>query len=117
MGKIALHWQILAGMLLGATIGLTLNLTVSEATSQVPAENLPAGIRQVTIHDSSNLIKIDITDEDNNMRHVVVDATQRSLNSVATLSELAKEHSREYGWFQHHGRSWSRWCGGIIHRA
>ncbi|HJN08433.1 MAG TPA: dicarboxylate/amino acid:cation symporter [Pirellulaceae bacterium] len=116
MGKIALHWQILAGMLLGATIGLTLNFTVSEATSEVPAENLPAGIRQVTIHDSSDLIKIDITDEDNNTQHVVVDGTRRSFDSVATLSELENKHPREYDWFQSHGRSWSRWVGDISQR-
>lgn len=111
MRKIALHWQILAGMLLGAAIGLTLNFTVSESTNQVPTEQLPAGIRQVTLQDSTDLITIDITDEENKTRRVVVDGTRRAPNSVATLTELADEHPREYGWFQHHGRSWSRWFG------
>ncbi len=111
MGKLALHWQILAGMLLGAAIGLTLNVTVSESTSEVPRENLPAGIRQVVLHDSSNLITIDVTSDDETTQRLVVDATRREPNSVATLAELAAGHAREYRWFQHHGRSWSRWFG------
>jgi len=116
MGKIALHWQILGGMLLGATIGLTLNLTVSEATSTVPAEHLPADVREIRLHDSSNLIQIDIVDDQNEVRHIVVDGTRRTPNSVATLSELANKHPREFGWFQHHGRSWARWFGDTSQR-
>jgi Na+/H+-dicarboxylate symporter len=116
MGKIALHWQILAGMIVGASIGLTLNFTVSEATSQVPADNLPAGISQVTIHDTANLITIDITSEDGSTQRIVVDGTQRTPDSVTSLSELKAKHSREYGWFQHHGRSWSRWVGDLSQR-
>lgn len=116
MGKMALHWQILTGMLLGASIGLTLNFTASDATSQVPTEELTKGILQVTMHDSSNLITIDVREADNTMRQVVVDGTRRTANSVASLSELAKEHKREYDWFQRHGRSWSRWFGDMSQR-
>lgn len=116
MGKIALHWQILAGMLLGASIGLTLSFTASDATREVPADHLPAGTRQVTIHDSSDLIKIDVTDENDNTRQVVVDGTRRVEGSVATLSELAEKHEREYRLFQRFGRSWSRWFGDASQR-
>jgi len=116
MGKIPLHWQILAGMLLGAALGLTLNFTVSESTRDLPAEYLPAGIRQVTLRDSTNLVAIDVTGDDDVTRRLVVDGTRRTENSLATLSELAAKHAREYGWFQRHGRSWSRWLGDLAQR-
>jgi len=111
MPRIALHWQIMAGMIFGATIGLTLNFTASDRQTIVPSDELPAGITALKIEDSSNLIKILISDFDGVSRTLVVDGTQHTPNSVATLKKLQKVDAQAYELFQEHGRSWSRWIG------
>ena len=110
MSRVALHWQILGGMLLGATLGLALNFTASDRQSELVPEDLPAGLTAVSFHDSSNRIDIRITDADGQTRHLVVDGTREADNSVSTLDQLAKKDSEAHDLFVSHGRSWSRWA-------
>ena len=116
MSRLALHWQILGGMLLGAAIGLTLNFTASERITEVDRDELPAGIVQAKLHDSANLITIDLTEEDGTERHWVVDGTRRTPGSVATLDKLHAQDAQSYDLFHQHGRSWSRWVGEAAQR-
>jgi Na+/H+-dicarboxylate symporter len=111
MSRLALHWQILGGMLLGAGIGLTLNFTASERNAVVKQDELPKGITQAQLHDSANLITIDLTQADGTERKIVVDGTRRTPGSVATLEKLHTQDAQSYDIFHQHGRSWSRWVG------
>ena len=63
MRHVALHWQILGGMIFGAAIGLALNYTASDRQSELPADKLPAGLSKVAFRDTSNLIEVEITDD------------------------------------------------------
>ena len=116
MSRLALHWQILGGMLLGAAIGLTLNFTVSERDTVVESSRLPKGISQAKLHDSANLITLDITQDDGKERRWVVDGTRRTPGSVATLEKLHARDAQAYDIFHQHGRSWSRWVGEVAQR-
>ncbi len=98
-------------MLLGAAMGLTLNFTVSQREATVQRDALPAGITQATLHDSSNLITINLTQEDGTTRKLVIDGTRRIPGSVATLKKLEAQDKQAYEIFRQHGRSWSRWVG------
>ncbi|MBI2479243.1 MAG: hypothetical protein HYV60_11600, partial [Planctomycetia bacterium] len=111
MSRLALHWQILGGMLLGAGIGLTLNFTASEQRTIVEQDELPKGIAQAELHDSANLITIDLTQADGTRRQLVVDGTRRTPGSFATLEKLHAQDAQSYDIFHQHGRSWSRWIG------
>ena len=111
MSRLALHWQILGGMVLGAGIGLTLNFTASERNTDVQQTDLPKGITQAVLHDSSNLITIELTEESGKKRNLVVDGTRRTPGSVVTLEKLHAEDEQAYEIFHQHGRSWSRWIG------
>lgn len=116
MPRLALHWQILIAMLLGAAIGIGLNLTVSDRETSVAADDLPPGITSLEIHDSSNLITIDITDFDGVARRLVVDGTRRTPDSVVTLKKLEEKDAQAYELFQEFGRSWARWIGDTSQR-
>jgi Na+/H+-dicarboxylate symporter len=109
MPRIQLHWQILAGMLIGAGVGLTLNYTVGNRHTVV--ENLPDGIKRLELHDSSDLVEITITPTDGEPRTVVVDGTHTVENSVPTLTKLKENDPEAFGLFHKHGRSWARWVG------
>jgi Na+/H+-dicarboxylate symporter len=114
--KIALHWQILWGMIIGAAIGLTLNLTVGELDTVVAQQELPEGVAALEFRDTADRIDIDITFEDGRQQSWVVDATRRVPASCATLIDLEEEAPQAYQWFRQHGRSWARWGGDAAHR-
>jgi hypothetical protein len=46
MFRLALHWQILIGMITGTVIGIGLNIAASEKSADVQ-EGLPAGVRSL----------------------------------------------------------------------
>lgn len=129
MFRLALHWQILLGMLIGTAIGLGLNFTVSDREYEVPEKDLPKGLRSVRLHDTSDLIRIQITDSDGAQRQLIVDPTQKTLNSYVTLDKLEKQLDKNkdesdagkqnwaaYQLFQDKGRSWSRWTGDVAYK-
>ena len=113
--RIALHWQILLGMVLGAVIGVSLNLSLGDYKSQVPAAELPQGFSELSFHDTPNRIDIHITDGEGNQRHLVVDGTQTVEGSKPTLKELAKVDAEAVSLFERYGRSQSRWVGDMCH--
>jgi Na+/H+-dicarboxylate symporter len=111
MSRLALHWQILGGMLLGAAIGLTLNFTASEYNIDVPPSELPAGTIEAKLHDSTDLITIDLVYEDGTQRRLAVDGTRQTPDSMVSLKELQEKEKQAFDIFHGHGRSWSRWIG------
>ena len=121
MSRIALHWQILAGMLLGAAIGLSLNFTASDRQHTVPQDELPPGISYLEFHDTPNRIDIIVEADGGERRHRVVDGTRSVEGAVATLEKLTDTDSQSYDQqahdlFHQHGRSWARWIGDGAHR-
>ncbi len=88
--RLALHWQILIGMIVGAAIGLTLNFTVGERAFDLPQEkleDLPEAwrkkkIQKLSFFDSPNLIELRITDKQGKTRYVFVDGTREKKGYV-----------------------------------
>ena len=117
MFRLALHWQILIGMLVGAGVGLALNISVSDLKTDVSATQLPSEITSLSIRDTTNRIDIDITDRLGESRHWVVDGTRRHPGSFATLQKLQEQDAQAYELFQTFGRSWARWFGDAAKRA
>ncbi|MCO6458084.1 MAG: dicarboxylate/amino acid:cation symporter [Pirellulaceae bacterium] len=117
MKRIALHWQILIGMIVGAAVGLTLNTTLGDRQSSVDAPRLPPGVSKLRFHDTPNRIDIWITDDEGNERQRVVDGTRQVPGSVSTLNGLAKLDAQAHRLFQSHGRSWARYFGDWAQRV
>jgi proton glutamate symport protein len=111
MKRVALHWQILIGMIIGAGVGLSLNAMVGDRQVQVAQTELPPGVSELKVHDTPNRIDIWITAADGTQRQSVVDGTRQVPGSVATLEGLAKVDPQAYQLFERHGRSWARYFG------
>lgn len=111
MTSIPLHWQILAGMVLGAIAGLMLSASVSQRRSSLPEDRLPAGVRAVEFFDSTNRIEIRQVAQDGTVRRWVVDPSRRHPQSFASLESLRQAEPQLFQDFQRHGRSWARWVG------
>mgnify|MGYP002622631737 CR=1 FL=1 len=111
MTRLALHWQILIGMLVGAAVGLTLNFSAGVFETQVASDQLPKGVKAVEIRDTPNLIEITITSSDGSVRVRRVDGTRATPDSFASVEKLKEKDEQAYNLFHQHGRSWSRWAG------
>jgi proton glutamate symport protein len=122
MKRLALHWQILIGMIVGAGIGITLNITAGTREHTVNDDDLPAGLESLTISDSPSLIKISFKKPGEASKTVVVDGTRKTPGAYATVSELEKkgekdeETAKVAKWFQQHGRSTARRIGDASQR-
>ena len=130
MMRLALHWQILIGMIAGAVIGVVLNRSVSDhefsiRAAEYPDEtsrsDLPENHRklierydEVSIDDTPNRIEIRLT-KDGQTRTFIVDPSDEKADAgtirVRTLKILAADHPDAYRVFRRHGRSWARWIG------
>jgi len=85
MFRLALHWQILIGMVVGAAVGTGLN--VSAGTSRVViTEGLPEGLHRVEITDST---------DGTTFRLLAADQTARTL--VAGHAEAANDDVERFG--------------------
>jgi len=110
MKRIALHWQILGGMLLGAIVGIALNASVGVRQTTLK-EGLPDGIRELAITDSPNRIDIHVTDDTGKTREIVVEGTGVVPNAFATVKQLRTKDKTTYALFKKYGRSRSRTVG------
>ena len=123
MLKLALHWQILIAMILGATLGILLNLWASRNETQ----SLAGEVREWTISDSSNHTEIKITESGKTDAYVVdsdymsgsvpgnveVDDAGITRHYFVTVGQLDKKYPEVYRLYLAHGRSWSRYVGDI----
>ena len=103
MIRLALHWQILIGMLLGATLGLILNWKASRLEVRIE-EGLPSGVLSAEISDSSRLSEIEYTTESATIRRVI-DPLGQIDGSVRNPSELRELDSVAANLYAKHGRS------------
>jgi proton glutamate symport protein len=111
MLRLALHWQILIGMVAGSLIGLGLNLTVSTRSVSV-SQGLPSGITQATISDSSERTEISYIDESENRIIRVIDPIGQDADVYRTLDELRNTDPVAAIIYLEHGQSTAKRWGG-----
>lgn len=113
MPRLALHWQILLGVVLAAAIGITLNLTASTRQNSYQIKN---GRELVTL-DSVDRIEIKIVDAAGETTEgpYVVDATGQAdgPNAFLTVEKLKAAKPDIYRLFFDHGRSVARMIGDL----
>ncbi|MFP6618956.1 MAG: dicarboxylate/amino acid:cation symporter [Pirellulaceae bacterium] len=116
--RLALHWQILVAMVLGAGIGLLLNGTVSTVEHSVTGEDLPSDAQALKVvaldfKDSTDRIEIAVKSADGSEQRFIVDGTSQAAGAFVTLKELQAKQPQAYGWFKRYGRSSARWVGDV----
>jgi len=109
--KLALHWQIAIGMLVGAIIGVSLNLLAGTRETVVATQQLPDGVSALTISDSPNHIRLAWTRDDGTTDAAVVDGTRQTPGAAATVDELARVNPEAADWLHRLGRSPARIVG------
>ena len=109
--KLALHWQIAIGMLVGALIGVSLNLLAGPRETVVATQQLPTGVTGLTISDSPNHIRVAWTRDDGSTGVAVVDGTRQTPGAAATVDELARVNPEAADWLHRLGRSPARVMG------
>ena len=121
MLRLALHWQILIGMLLGAALGLVLNWKASRLEVTL-SDGLPPGIISVRLSDSSRMSEIEYRTESETIVRVIDPLGQRN-SSARNVSELRKVDPIAAKLYERHGRStakrvgaWFRQIGGLFLR-
>ena len=117
MTRLALHWEILIGMIVGAVIGVSCNVWFGQRASHVPTENLPPGTKLISLVDTTDHVEITVTAEDDSVRRLLVDPTRLGEKNVyATVDQLAKKEPIIAQLFEHYGSSWARWIGNAAQR-
>lgn len=109
--KLALHWQIAIGMLLGAGIGVGLNLLAGSRETEVAANQLPSGLTALAISDSPNHVRLAWTTTDGTTGTAIVDGTRQTPGAAATVEELARLNPEAADWLHRLGRSPARVVG------
>jgi Na+/H+-dicarboxylate symporter len=110
MRNLALHWQILIGMIAGCCIGLALNMAASERSVSVTSD-LPAGIVEAEVKDSSSRTVIRYRDKDQETI-VTVDPSSRSSDGIRTYKQLAQQDPLASQIYNQHGKSLAKQIGG-----
>ena len=108
MTRLALHWQILGGMFIGALVGIVLNAGAGSRDTVVDAKKLPKGVAALTISDTPNRVEIKVTPTKGEYYEVIVDGTGKQKKSFPTVKQLKSKKEKEYKWFKRFGRSTSR---------
>lgn len=108
MPRIALHWQILLAMLVGAAAGTALNAWYGDRTTSVEVDE-----RTFEMSDSPNGVVIVLDAGTADERTVQVDPTGEVEGAYPTLEELGKHEDEAYDVFAEHGMSWGRQLGGV----
>jgi Na+/H+-dicarboxylate symporter len=112
MTRLALHWEILIGMVIGAAIGITCNLVLGQRASEVPADRLAEGQDRIAFRDTTNRIEIVVENTSGAKRTILIDSTRLGEPDVyATIDELARNEPELAGLFEEFGYSWARWVG------
>jgi len=121
MFRLALHWQILVGMLIGTILGLGLNLTASKSFVVVE-QGLPGGWLSLQVNDSSRITEIEYVTESETTRRVI-DPLGQVEGSVRSVEELRGIDSPAADMYLKHGQStarrageWFRRIGGLFLR-
>ena len=112
----ALHWQILTGMVLGAVVGMAANRWMSEREVRLEVEQLPAGVASFVSRDSVQQIEISLETVEGDRRQWVVTPLGRDPASLPDLARLAREDALAHDLFQRFGKSPARRLGEAAQR-
>lgn len=104
--RLALHWQILIGMVAGAVIGVSLNLFASSSSTRLTAD-LPDGLSAVEIEDSSGRAEIRLFRDGVLDRTVVIDPADSGADVYPTVDALAEREPVVARLYRRHGGSWA----------
>jgi len=117
--RLALHWQILIGMVAGAVIGVSLNLFASSRTVQV-TDGLPAGLDEgitvVEIVDTSGRVELRLYRDAALDRQLIVDPTAAGAGTFRSLEQLKSKEPAAAAIYQRHGGSWAQTIGNVFRR-
>ena len=122
MTKLALHWQILIGMVAGTLLGVFLNLFASTTDVNV-TDNLPPGITSAAVMDSSDRTVIKYIGDEGDAVIRTIDPISREPGIIHSVAELEKLDPAAATIYQTHGQStakrwggWSKKIGGLFLR-
>ena len=109
-------------MVAGALIGIGLNVFASSSTATV-LDNLPPGISQVDLRDSSGRVDITITDDAKLETRLVVDPSETGDNVFRSIDQLKESKPAIAAIYETHGGSvattlgyWFKKLGGLFLR-
>ncbi|MEC7565607.1 MAG: dicarboxylate/amino acid:cation symporter [Planctomycetota bacterium] len=111
--RLALHWQILIGMIGGAAVGLLLNLMLS-TTNVTVHESLPLGLEKVVLQDSTNTVVITAFDQQGGETIYEIGGTLTA--EFRDLDRFKDAHPGLHEVFQNHGTSVARQIGMLCKR-
>jgi Na+/H+-dicarboxylate symporter len=121
MFRLALHWQILIGMLFGSLCGVLVNMFASERSVNV-RENLPAGIERFVSSDTASRSMIEIQRSGGEISRYTIDPLGKQ-GDFRSLDDLRKVDSTAVDLFLRDGQSMAKrigaWCqriGGLFLR-
>jgi proton glutamate symport protein len=90
MLRLALHWQIALGMVVGAIVGVGLNVFAGRATTE-QAQGLPPGLERVVVTDLVGRTEIEVVAADGGRERIVVGpAADGDDGRYASRAELAR---------------------------
>ena len=115
MFRLALHWQILIGMIAGAVIGLGLNFTVGSKSTTL-TEGLPAGIEKLEIEDSTDRTKITATAADETTESYLIDPTSNEAEDFRSFESFKKAEPTLAAIYLAEGQSPAHYWGGWFKR-
>lgn len=122
MLRLALHWQILIGMIAGAVLGIALNVTVGTASITL-SEGLPSGLEQVEIDDSTSRTEIRTREDDGTLATYLIDPTSADPDAFRSLTSFRQAQPELAKLYVAHGRSpaqrfgdWFRRIGNLFLR-
>ena len=115
MFKLALHWQILIGMLAGAAIGVTLNATGGRSQTVI-SDGLSSDVSAVVIDDTYDAIEIKEQLRDGTSRVFIIGPTGTHPESsqairLPNIDALSHQEPALYNLFQSRGQSVARVWG------
>lgn len=117
MTRLALHWQILIGMIVGAIVGITLNLGFSRRSVSISdPEQLPPGIVLAEIEDSADQTTISYTRADGERTSYLVAPTAQGDGVFRSMQELAAKDPTAEKLYKLHGQSTAKSVGGWFKR-
>ena len=107
--KLALHWQILIGMVTGGVIGVLLNLNAREYA--VTLDGVEAGsYTRVELQDVNSMVLISAFAGSEKVSSFVVGKSPAYSDIThSDMESFRKDEPELYRLFQDYGRSWARW--------
>jgi Na+/H+-dicarboxylate symporter len=117
VNRLALHWQILIAMVIGAAVGIALNISASDFSADSPAQSA----EKWSIRDSTERTTIEIVSNGTTTRYVIsasqtdvetpAETTGVEVVKLSSFKELETKYPAVYQLFHAHGRSWARTVG------